>query len=59
MPASTGISTTLTTDIIIVTKDTSTQEPARKYTRTGVHRGANRVDTIVIPTDRGTSPFAT
>ena len=38
--------------------DTLTHVPASRYTNAGVKRGASNVEVIVIPTDRGTSPFA-
>ena len=57
-PASIGISITFTIDLNIKNKDTSTHFPAKRYTSAGVRNGARRVETIVIPTDKGTSPSA-
>ena len=57
-PRRTGIRITFTTESTIAQKDTSTQAPARTYTRNGVISGAASVETMVIPTERATSPPA-
>lgn len=54
----TGTRITFTTESTIAQKDTSTQAPARMYTRNGVITGAARVETMVIPTESATSPPA-
>ena len=57
-PRRTGTRITFTTESTIAQKETSTQAPARTYTRNGVISGAASVETMVIPTESATSPPA-
>ena len=51
IPSPTGITITFTIDINIDMKETSTIEPAIKYTKRGVKIGASKVDATVNSTE--------
>ncbi len=57
-PSSTGNSTICTMDHAIEPASTGMYSPASHSASTGVSRGASRVETVVIATERATSPLA-
>ena len=56
-PAVTGISVTISMLRNIPTASTSTCSPASHSTSSGVTTGASRVEAVVIPTEKATSPL--
>ena len=59
IPRTMGTRTTLTMDMNMEYRDTSTTAPAYSLTSSGVSTGATSVEIVVQVTLRGTSPLAT
>src|SRR5699024_2247535 len=57
-PRTTGINTTLKTVKNITNSETSSHSRPNKYIIDGLNNGANKVETVVIATDKATFPLA-